>query len=73
MIKLLAILIFILSSFLQLSAQVSINTNGQPPTSGSMLDITSTSKGVLIPRLSATQKAAITFAPAGFSLCSSEI
>ncbi len=44
---------------LQLSAQVSITTDGSAPNSSSMLDVKSTNKGVLIPRMSTTQKNAI--------------
>ena len=42
------------------SAQnVGINTNGASPDSSAILDITSTDKGLLIPRMSATQRMAI--------------
>lgn len=37
-------------------AQVAINTNGSSPDASSMLDITSTTKGVLIPRMTTTQR-----------------
>lgn len=42
-----------------LSAQVAINTNGADPDPSAMLDIRSTNKGVLIPRVTTTQRNAI--------------
>ncbi len=44
---------------LQANAQVAINANGANPDGSAMLDITSTSKGILIPRMSAAQRDAI--------------
>jgi uncharacterized protein (TIGR02145 family) len=44
----------ILSAF-QLSAQVAINTDGSAPDNSAMLDVKSTSKGMLIPRMSQVQ------------------
>src|SRR5438876_196756 len=38
---------------------VSINVTGTPPNATAMLDISSTNRGLLIPRMSATQKSAI--------------
>jgi hypothetical protein len=43
-----------------IQAQVAINTDGSAPDNSAMLDIKSTSKGVLIPRMSLTQRNAIT-------------
>ena len=43
-----------------LHAQVSINADGTDPDGSAMLDVKSTSKGVLIPRMSATERDAIT-------------
>lgn len=71
--KLLSILFFVLISFLQLSAQISVNNNGQPPAGSAMLDVTSITKGVLIPRLTATQKAAITSPAKGLIVYDSTI
>ncbi len=55
--------IVLLALFLQatitLTAQVAINTNGTPAEQSSMLDVTSTTKGILIPRMSAAQRDAI--------------
>ncbi len=45
--------------FNQLFSQVAINTNGAVPNSKSMLDITSATKGVLIPRMTSTQRGQI--------------
>lgn len=42
-----------------LSAQVAINTNGSDPDPSAMLDIRSINKGVLIPRMTTTQRNAI--------------
>jgi len=42
-----------------LKAQVSINTDNTPPHNSAMLDISSTDKGVLIPRLTYAEKIAI--------------
>lgn len=44
-------------------AQVSINTDGSSPDAGAMLDVKSTSKGLLIPRMTAGQRGSIS-APA---------
>lgn len=52
----LLIALFSLSTF----AQVSINTDGVDPDGSSMLDIKSTDKGVLIPRMDSAQRVAIT-------------
>ena len=43
----------------QLSAQVGINTDGSSPDNSAMLDVKSSNKGVLIPRMSAAQISAI--------------
>jgi hypothetical protein len=39
--------------------QVSINNNGSSPDSSSMLDVQSTSKGVLVPRMTGSQRTGI--------------
>ncbi len=51
-----AMLIF---SSIQLSAQVGVNTDGSSPDASAMLDVKSTSKGVLIPRMTKAQRTAI--------------
>ena len=51
----LSLIIPSLSSF----SQVSINTNGDPPDNSAMLDIRSTSKGLLIPRMTQDEISAI--------------
>ncbi len=52
---------FILFVFIQVSirAQVAINTDGSRPDASAMLDITSTTRGVLVPRLNTAQMQAI--------------
>jgi hypothetical protein len=42
-----------------LFAQVGINTNNDPPNSAAMLDVNSTTKGVLLPRMTRVQRNAI--------------
>ena len=44
---------------LSLSAQVSINNTGTAPDSSAMLDVQSTDKGMLMPRLSTAQRDSI--------------
>jgi len=56
-IKILTTLLVILS--LGLFAQVSINTDGSSPDGSAMLDVKSTTKGMLIPRMDSTQRVAI--------------
>jgi hypothetical protein len=43
----------------QLSAQIGINSTGASPTPSAMLDVSSTTKGALIPRMTTAQKNAI--------------
>jgi hypothetical protein len=43
----------------RVNSQVAINSDGSIPNSSSMLDISSTSKGMLIPRMTSAQKTAI--------------
>jgi hypothetical protein len=61
--------IFILITFLffttKTTAQIAINDSNTPPNSKAMLDVNSASKGILIPRLTAFQKAAISPVPIG--------
>jgi len=61
--KLLVLLLFVVWPALYVTAQVSINTTGNPPVSSAMLDITSTTGGLLIPRMTEGQIEAI-FNPA---------
>jgi hypothetical protein len=49
-------LIFILAD---MQAQIAINTNAAAPNASAMLDISSTNKGMLIPRMSSAQRTAI--------------
>src|SRR5215216_3898799 len=42
------------------SSQVAINNNGNNPATTSMLDVSSTTKGMLIPRMTSAQRKAIT-------------
>jgi len=44
---------------LGLSAQVGVNTDGSSPDGSAMLDVKSTTKGMLIPRMDSTQRVAI--------------
>src|SRR6188768_2412393 len=48
--------VFILFLNIDVIGQVSINTSGTAPDASAMFDITSTSKGVLIPRMSTTER-----------------
>jgi trimeric autotransporter adhesin len=59
-------LLFIITQVIQ--AQVAINSNGASPAPGSMLDVSSDSKGILIPRLSTLQRTAIPDPPGGLLL-----
>jgi hypothetical protein len=63
----LALVLFILISVNAMSQNqnVSINNNGNPPDVAAILDISSSNKGVLIPRMTTAQRTAIT--PLGLS------
>ena len=52
-------IIFIVFGFVTTNAQVAINTNGADPDASAMLDVVSTTKGMLIPRMTQTQRDAI--------------
>ncbi len=52
-------LIFISTFITNISAQVAINTTGAPPDASAVLDISSDSKGVLIPRMLEVERNAI--------------
>ncbi len=62
-----SLMLMVISMFynMKMSAQVAINTTGNPPDAKSMLDITSTTSGLLIPRMTQAQRIAI--APAAGS------
>jgi len=47
------------------SAQVAVNDDGSMPDISTMLDVKSTDKGMLIPRMSATEMGNITTPPTG--------
>ncbi len=55
--KILTILLILLS--LGTFAQVAVNTDGSSPDGSAMLDVKSTTKGMLIPRMDSTQRVAI--------------
>jgi len=57
---------------LKMYAQVSINTTGTAPDPSAMLDISSTSKGVLIPRMTSNQRNAIETSQAGLLVYDTE-
>lgn len=50
------------------NAQVAINTTGNQPDTSAMLDISSTSRGVLIPRMSTAERNAIALPKAGLQV-----
>ena len=52
------IFILLLHSSL-LFSQVAINNDGSPPDPSAMLDVKSTTRGILIPRMTAAQRGAI--------------
>lgn len=54
------LLIFVVVSSKGYSQNISINTNGAIPDNSAMLDVSSTNSGLLIPRMTAAQRLAIT-------------
>ena len=52
--------IILLNLTLNLTAQVAVNTSGDEANTSSMLDVSSTNKGILIPRMTLVQRDAIT-------------
>ncbi|MCP3907476.1 MAG: hypothetical protein GY712_05600, partial [Oceanicoccus sp.] len=50
---------------LGLSAQVGVNTDGSSPDGSAMLDVKSTDKGMLVPRMTSAQRTAISGAATG--------
>jgi hypothetical protein len=63
--KTIAILFALLLSGVGVMAQVGINTNNDPPNSAAMLDVQSTDKGFLPPRMTTEQMNSIVTPPAG--------
>jgi len=57
--KILFLLFAVLLIHTAAQAQIGLNTDGSNPDSSAMLDIKSTAKGVLVPRLTTTQRTAI--------------
>jgi trimeric autotransporter adhesin len=53
---------------MSVSAQVAINTDGSLPDNSAMLDVTSTVKGVLLPRMTQAQRNAIASPAAGLTI-----
>ena len=64
------LLVMLLPVFaIQLSAQsVSVNNNGSAPHASAMLDVSSTTKGILIPRMTTAQRTAIINPAAGLQV-----
>jgi len=58
-IRLLSVSIIMIYSVIGLAQNVGINTDGSTPDNSAMLDVKSTSKGLLIPRMTEVQKTAI--------------
>ncbi len=57
--KAILLLPLLLFTLFRLPAQVAINSDGTPPDASAMLEVTSTGSGILIPRMTATQRDAI--------------
>jgi hypothetical protein len=57
--------LFFLSSFLLYSQGVAINNDGSTPDASAILDVKSTSKGVLIPRMTLSERSAISSPASG--------
>ena len=55
--RLIAILLFVVS--ISVRAQVGINTTGADPDNSAMFDVSSTDKGVLVPRMTEAQRTGI--------------
>jgi hypothetical protein len=54
------LLFFLLGFQIPIFAQMGINATGTPPANNAMLDISSTTKGLLIPRMTTTERLALT-------------
>jgi hypothetical protein len=63
--KLIFILTILLFLNIEATAQIAINNSNTPPNPTAILDVNSPTKGILIPRLTAFQKAAINPVPTG--------
>ena len=72
-IKVILIITFLIlnSKFLILKAQVGINDNNASPDASAMLDVKSTSKGILIPRMTTTERNNINSAATGLMIYNS--
>ena len=57
--KLTILLTAVLFTALSIMAQVAINTDGNNPDASAMLDVKSTEKGILIPRMTTAQRTGI--------------
>jgi hypothetical protein len=66
---LLAILLFVS----ELNAQMGVNSTGAAPNPSAMLDVSSTNKGLLIPRMSTAQKNAISPKPSGLMVYDTDL
>jgi len=60
--------VFLLLNDNMVLAQVGINSTGEPPAEGAMLDVSSTSLGFLPPRMNTTQRDAIVSPPEGLTI-----
>jgi len=67
-----ALSISLLACALPGDAQVAINTDGSDPDASAMLDVTSTDKGILIPRITAAQRDAIATPATGLLIFNTE-
>jgi hypothetical protein len=72
-IKCLCTIIFCTILLKNITAQLGINATNAAPNSKAMLDVESTSKGVLIPRMTTTQRNAIASPPAGLMIYNSTV
>jgi hypothetical protein len=70
-IKCLYIILLCIVIFKNTYAQLGINATNAAPNSRAMLDVESTSKGVLIPRMTTTQRNTIASPPAGLMIYNS--
>jgi hypothetical protein len=66
--KSILITMIIICAALRLSAQIAVTTDGSAPDNSAMLDVKSTSKGMLIPRMTLAQRNAIASPAAGLIL-----
>jgi hypothetical protein len=71
--RILAIMLFVCFSFLHPVAQVSINTTGSAPDPSAMLEVKSTTKGLLPPRLTTAQRNAISNPAQGLTIYNTDL